>query len=50
MLNFLARCKKRAWLIGHDTNKKIPGRPSIGWGEGAGVGGEQYLWKGDNIC
>ena len=44
---FLPRCKKRAGLIhvGPDTNKKKPGRPSIGWkGRGGGGGG------GDNIC
>ena len=38
----LARCKKRAGLIGPDPNKKKPGRPSIGWrpaGEGGGGGG-----------
>ena len=51
-LTFLARCKKRAGLIGPDTNKKKPGRPTIGWGGGGGGGGggEQYLRKGDNIC
>ena len=49
----LARCKKRAGLIGPDTNKKKPGRPSIGWrparvGEGwVGGGGGG---GGDNIC
>ena len=39
MLNFLARCKKRAGLRGPDTNKKIPGRPREGGGTG-GRGGE----------
>ena len=38
-LNFLARCKKRAGLIGPDTNKKKPGRPSIGWRPAEGWGG-----------
>ena len=41
-MSFLARCKKRAGLIGPDTNKKKKRAASIGWG---GVGG----W-GDNIC
>ena len=40
-MSFLARCKKRAGLIGPDTNKKKNGRQAVGWG---GWGG------GDNIC
>ena len=49
-LTFLARCKKRAGLIGPDTNKKnrdgqasVGGRPWV-WGGGGGGGG------GDTIC
>ena len=42
MLNFLARCKKRARLIGPDTNKKNTGTAKHRLGCG-----EQYLWKGD---
>ena len=55
MCTFLARCNKRAGLIGPDTNKqnrdgpcKHPGRGRGGGGDRGG--GEQYLRKGDNIC
>ena len=49
-LTFLARCKKRAGLIGPDTNlKNRDGQASVGGGGGGGGGG-QYLRKGDNIC
>ena len=41
---FLARCRKRAGLIGPDTNKIKPdGQASVG---GGGGGGGQYLRKG----
>ena len=50
-LNFLARCKKRAGLIGPDTNNKnrdgqasVGGRPERGWGGGTiSAEGGQYL-------
>ena len=45
----LARCKKRAGLIGPDINKKPrDGQASVGGRPGRGGG--QYLRKGDNIC
>ena len=44
-LNFLARCKKRARLIGHDTNKKKTGTAKHRLEAGRGGGG-QYLRKG----
>ena len=38
-LNFLARCKKRAGLIGPDTNKKKTGTAKHRLEAGRGVGG-----------
>ena len=52
-LTFLARCKKRAGLIGPDNLtpiKKTGTAKRIGGGGGGGGGGGQYLRKGDNIC
>ena len=45
-LTFLARCKKRAGLIGPEKKDRDLG---LGGGGGGGGGG-QYLRKGDNIC
>ena len=49
-LTFLARCKKRAGLIGPDTNLKNRAVGRGRGGGGGGGGGGQYLRKGDNIC
>ena len=48
-LNFLARCKKRAGLIGPDTDKKKTGTAKHRFEAGRGEGG-QYVRKADNIC
>ena len=51
-LPFWLDAKKRAGLIGPDTNlKNRDGQAASvgGWGGGGGGGG-QYLRKGDNIC
>ena len=50
-LTFLARCKKRAGLIGPDNLTPIKkNRDGQAHRLEGGGGGGQYLRKGDNIC